>query len=461
MENSSTKKYAFILGRERELALAELKAVLGRFCFDGEPSRTHFDFSILSVYENIAIIKIDSEASESAVSSLAKTLGGTVKIFRIMNHESRITDSFSIKKAMADFIFERKEEGGKLNYGISSYFKGYNRTFVNNLGLSIKKELKRDMSLRFVALTEGIELSSIQSLKNKLDCEGLEFGLFNNEIGVLIGLSNAEEWSKRDYDKPAGDKYSGMVPPKLARAMVNLALGKIQVASSKGPHFAEATRGKQVAREIENPCDSLLATRSLVVDPFCGSGNILMEAMMLGCDVFGSDNSAKAVEDTEANLRWLNDKFLIPNVKQNVKAKSPKFKVLNADATGEELIRNLKLEIRNYDDTVIVAEPYLGSPKKFQSTEKAVRGEYAKIKELYLSFLENLKKLLATDHRPPTIFCLVFPLVETLEGKRFSLFAECVDEIKKMGYILLEPPFMYGRDYQVVKRQIVLLSLNS
>ena len=77
---SKTTTYAFILGRERELCLAELKAVLARF---------GFCFSISSVTDNVARFNIDAEAE--SVGALINILGGTVKIFRIMTSSSVIS----------------------------------------------------------------------------------------------------------------------------------------------------------------------------------------------------------------------------------------------------------------------------------------------------------------------------------------------------------------------------------
>ena len=97
-----------------------------------------------------------------------------------------------------------------------------------------------------------------------------------------------------------------------------------------------------------------------------------------------------------------------------------------------------------------MTEPYLGQPKKFKPTLNAVRGEYSKVKPLYLDFLKNVSGI----RYHVSCMGIVFPLVETVEGKQFSLFSECIDEIKEIGYTLMCEPFVYGRDYQVVKRQI-------
>ncbi|MFA7254276.1 MAG: hypothetical protein WC107_07055 [Patescibacteria group bacterium] len=447
----STKTYAFILGRERDLCLAELNAVLDRFCFcNPERSRTG---DITSVRENTVFINI-AQNSDLSVGMLAEILGGTTKIFEIvgdLNHYERVISATLLEKGKA---------GGKIDFGISSFNPSFSMKKINEIGINIKKSLKGQLSCRFVALREGTELSTILSLKEKLIGKGAEFGFFGKSIGILVGLSNPIEWSTRDYEKPAGDKYSGMLPPKLARIMINLALG----ASKKNNNSEFLISNQSPSPSVQNPEGLTLeilnsSLRPLVVDSFCGSGNVLMEALMLGCDVFGSDNSEKAAKDAKANVQWLlqNPNYKIQIINKNP---NPKIQIQELDATSEELIRNLKLEIRNYDDILVVCEPYLGEPKKFKPSENSARGEYRKIEELYLKFFNNFTNFInLTNFRLPVVFCMVFPLVELENGKQYSLYRESVDEIAKIGYTELQQPLIYGREYQVVKREIALLKL--
>ena len=76
--------------------------------------------------------------------------------------------------------------------------------------------------------------------------------------------------SKRPYFHPTA------LSPKLARCMINLARAK--------------------------PCVTLL-------DPFCGTGSILIEAGLMGCNVVGSDVKQKMIRGTRKNLHY----FHIPN----------------------------------------------------------------------------------------------------------------------------------------------------
>lgn len=410
MNTIQTKKYAFVLGREIEICLAELRATLNRFGF-------YFDDLILT--DNVAFINLSKNPAK-----LIDILGGTIKIFEIIEFEGEI------KSLVAKLILERSSGSGKFNFGFSAYGR-HRAAALNPLGLAIKKELKNKLSLRFLALKEK-ELTTIVSSKNKLATSGLELGFFNDLTGMLIAVTDPESWSERDYGKPRGDKFSGMVPPKLARIMVNLALGETQVPSTR---------------------DSGLDTppASLVVDPFCGSGNILLEALMLGCDVLGSDVSERAVEDSKANVEWLT------TVHSSQYAVHSKYNIIQADATNSGLSENWGLSTEDYDGFAIVTEPYLGEPKKFIPSLNAVMGEYAKIRDLYLKFLSNLSEL--RNPNSELVLCLVFPLVETLEGRRYSLYENSVDEIRKIGYTALASPLVYGREYQVVKREIVLLKI--
>ena len=89
-----------------------------------------------------------------------------------------------------------------------------------------------------------------------------------------------KDLSRLDFGRPARDDFSGMLPPKLAQIMINLA-------------------------QVQNP-------EALIIDPFCGSGTILSEALLMGYkDLLGSDISPKAIADTYKNISWIKDLYKI------------------------------------------------------------------------------------------------------------------------------------------------------
>jgi len=85
--------------------------------------------------------------------------------------------------------------------------------------------------------------------------------------GVSKGPYSGTSPTERPFFKPV------TLDPRLARLMVSLSF----------------SRGKP----------------SAVVDPFCGTGGIAIEASMLGFEVFASDLDPRMVEGTMANLEWV------------------------------------------------------------------------------------------------------------------------------------------------------------
>lgn len=381
--------YYFILGRENKISQKELESVLASFDFG-----FNADFnSILS--EHVLEIKLDQPVEK--VANLINILGGTVKIFK----------KVAPKEAKIEELLLAENFDKKRLFGISNYSSNELDTF--KLALSAKKKIKK--SLRIIAGKEGDQLSSAQSFQYKMDLDNIEYGRFDSGWGKLIAVQNLDLWTKHDYGKPRSDAVSGMLPPKLARMMVNMA--------------------------IESS-----AHKPLVADPFCGSGNVLIEALAVGCSVIGSDISEKAVDDTKTNVEWFSKLKGEPSLTAEV---------FNADA--------LKFDFGKLEkDFVIVTEPYLGKPRNAKlriEEEKEVKKE---IVSLYKGFLENL--MLTTKGQKLESSVLVFPLFELANGRRLSIFEECVDFIKELGYTTICSPLVYGRDYQVVKREIIILKKN-
>lgn len=135
----------------------------------------------------------------------------------------------------------------------------------------------KGMGARRVVLPQaGRQLTIGQVLGNKLGKSG------NAELLQRSGdpaWYQASWWPdyagfvKRDREAPHADPIRGMLPPQLARSLVNL-----------------ATHGDRTLT---------------VVDPFCGEGRVLMEAHVLGYQITGGDIDPKAVTATKENLAWL------------------------------------------------------------------------------------------------------------------------------------------------------------
>ncbi|MFH1233627.1 MAG: DNA methyltransferase [Patescibacteria group bacterium] len=339
--------YFFVLGNNPTLSIAEITAV-----FSGWPEIVNDQLLILDSQENI-----------QALQAIEK-LGGTIKI-GVINSQC---DKKDYQKILKDILLmiEEKEISGKFKFGISNY--GAKTIKEKNLGLDIKKCLKnKNISCRWVT-SSGTTLSSVVVEQNKLVSKGIEIILaeINNKIliGQTLAVQPFKKLSFRDYGRPGRDDFSGMLPPKLARIMLNLADVKID---------------------------------KTILDPFCGSGTILTEAMLMGYkNVIGSDISLKAVEDTKKNIEWTKDNFQFSIFN---------FQLINANAT--QMSEHLPL---NSVDAIIT-EPYLG-PQRGKIEIKQVLEE---LNNLYSQSLTEFYKILKPTGRIVMVWP-IFTLLNTTKG---------------------------------------------
>ena len=267
------KTYIFLLGQARELCLAELTEVL-KFFRLGHPS----------VSGNLAFVQ---SASSLECDQLQSLLGGTIKIAEIRGKIPDLT---------AESIVEFMDVGEKTSYTFSLSVYSPEPKIDESLHGEVKALLTPKFSSVRYVLPKNDTLSSVVVTKQRVDEYLLVFDSKEKVwlIAKTVSVQNVESWSKRDFGRPFADPKAGMLPPKVARMMVNLALP-------------------------ESPG----ATKSLL-DPFCGMGTILAEGSVSGWQVVGSDQSAVVVEKARKNLDWLVSEFDL---------KLTDFKLYVADAT--------------------------------------------------------------------------------------------------------------------------------
>lgn len=325
-------KYFFILGSNPTISIAETMAVF---------SPLEHRFQLVSKEILIMEAKEGIDAKE-----VIRQMGGVVKIGIVEKPFLKI----KLKEILEAIFGLLKPEEGKFKFGLSFY--GNVDLNPKPLGMEIKKHLKESgVSCRWVVSKEK-SLSSVVVEQNSLVGKGLEIVLIkgNNEflLGRTLAVQPFKDLSTRDYGRPARDDESGMLPPKLAQIMINLA------------------RRKQAKAGLED---------QILLDPFCGSGTILSEALLMGFrNLIGTDKSPKAVSDTRKNMDWISRKFSVAC--ENLKIKE-------ADAT------RLSEEIERGSIDLIVTEPYLGPqrgkinlPEVIQELGKLYSetlGEFAKI----------------------------------------------------------------------------------
>ena len=271
--------------------------------------------------------------------------------------------------------------------------------------MTIKKELEKVIKrVRFVTSRDPI-LSSVIVAKNK--CQ--EYMILSEELLVkTLAVQMFKEYSQRDYGRPYRDAKSGMLPPKLAKIMINLACLK------KDQPFC---------------------------DPFCGSGTILQEAVLMGyTNVIGCDVSQIAIENTRKNLEWLEKKSNLQSPISNIHIKN--IKLIKTD------VKNLSRYIK--DIAAIVTEPYLGPPLKGNENELFFKEELRKLTELYLVALREFHKVLSPSGR----VVIIFPRF-ILRRRMYKISLE--KEIAHAGFHRQDTQeYIYSRLDQKVQREICI-----
>lgn len=388
----------FVLGSQPDISLAEIRAVYG----------DTLDFSQISK----EILLLDEEKNEEK----AKKLAGVIKTGTIIKS---LQINQNLKDAAVSTISQilNTEGEGKIKFGISLYNlsnkKGYERTkrLIKPIGISVKKEIKeKGHSIRFVTSQE-IALSSVVVQTNKLIESGGEFVLIVDEDKIYIGKTDVVQdfkaWSKRDYDRPGRDAKSGMLPPKLAHIMINL--------TGTDPS-------------------------GVLLDPFCGSGTVLMEAIILGYShLIGNDILPKAVSDTQKNIEWF--------VKET-SYEMPELKVIEGDAINID--KNIDTAV-----DVVVTETYLGPPLKGHERESEIQKNIKSLLPLYKQSLASIYNTLKSEG----VACIAFPAFRKEDR---IIHVPIRNEIENLGFEIKEPlpgrrTVLYGRPDQHVMRELYVI----
>jgi len=206
----------FILGSQSELAQAEIKAVLKKE---------------LIIVESSPCVII-SQPIRCDLTELQERLAGIVKTGKIIGELYRWSDNEVTELVASNAL--RSQGKNKINFGLSVYdIGGSKRTQelerdLDKIGLIVKRLLKESRRpVRYVKSKEP-RLSSAVVETNGLLSSGGEFIFFVADKKIYIGktetVKNFRSWEKRDFGRPARDAKNGMLPPKLARMMINLSV---------------------------------------------------------------------------------------------------------------------------------------------------------------------------------------------------------------------------------------------
>jgi tRNA (guanine10-N2)-dimethyltransferase len=387
-----------ILGRQPAIGLAELESLFGADAV--EPAGPI-----------AALLAVDTADIDFA------RLGGSIKLAHVLDQLDTIQWS-AIEKKLRQILPAALANApeGKIKLGLSVHGFDISIPKLNATGLTLKKIVKSDGHSVRVVPNKELELNSAQVLHNQLTSPtGCEILIVRNGATTIIaqttGIQDIDAYAARDQGRPKRDARVGMLPPKLAQTIVNLAAANIA------------------------PSDS-----TTLLDPFCGTGVVLQEAALMGFDVYGTDLEPRMVEYTAKNLEWLSEQY-------DQRITEPKLEV--GDATSHTWTPK---------PSIIAAETYLGQPfNSFPDAEKL-----AEIRNTCNAILRKFLQNVGSQIPSGTRLCLAVPAWQ--QANRSFVHLPAIDHLEELGYNRISfkhvsaVDLVYARADQIVARELLVLT---
>jgi len=401
--------YIALLGRQPALGIAELERVFGG---------------------NSVTPLSDLAAAVNAPTFEINDLGGTLKAGIVTIDLPSGDWHKASQKIVQHYSNVWSKYDGKITLGLSAYGFPASAREVQKTGIILKSKLKQSgISLRLIP-NQTSALSTATSHHNKL-------GLSTNKVELLIvrakngrvvvaesiGAQNITAYTKRDQNRPKRDAFVGMLPPKLAQIMINLAVGPIAISS----RAADATT-------VSDP----LQLR--ILDPFCGTGVVLQEAALKGYAVYGTDLVDKMISYSRDNLEWLADTHHI---------------TVHSDLHAGDAMTTTW---RQQPIDAVVGETYLGQPFSAPPSPSKLAEVRKTCNHIITDFLKNLSGQIDAG----TPICIAIPAWRSKDGSFTHL--PLVDTIAQLGYKPHEfhnvsrRDLLYYREDQVVARELLILT---
>lgn len=388
-------KLLCVLGRQPALGLAELES---RFGADALQPITH------------GITKLETDKDPEFFDQL----GGVQKAGRILATIDTTDWNKAIRqtqKHLAEFLNDTSE--GKVTLGLSVYGLNADSRQINAAALSLKKTIKAEgRSARIVPNNEPA-LNTAQVIHNKLTSpNGIELLLVKDGSQLILArtgwVQDIESYRLRDQERPMRDARVGMLPPKLAQIILNLAIGTSE-------------------------------DKTTVLDPFCGTGVLLQEAALSGLNILGTDIEPRMIEYTEGNIAWLKKV-------SGISIEKADFKV--ADATSHDW--------RGEFDT-IAAETYLGRALSSMPDQETLQKIISDCNQIHKKFFLNV----ARQTQPGFRMCVGVPAWRTKNGFKHM---PVLDHLEELGYNQVSfvhaktTDLVYHREDQIVARELVVVT---
>jgi tRNA G10 N-methylase Trm11 len=403
-----------ILGRQPTLGLAELESLYG-----GDKLKPAGTKAVI-VDVDPCLLAFDR-------------LGGSLKFCKLLTSLDT-TDWQEVEKFLEKVSPDHSQSmpAGKMHLGLSAIDYAIDLKQLHASALKLKKAIRTTGRGVHVIPNRELELNSAQVIHNRLTGpNGWELVIIKDSRQTLIAqtikVQDIELYSQRDQRRPMRDAKIGMLPPKLAQIILNLAAGLLP--ADKLESICEIPEGQDLPRPDLG---------QTILDPFCGSGVVLQEALLMGYGIYGTDINKRMVDFAGKNIDWLNSKFKLGNF-------SAFFEV--ADATDYKW---------KHDFDFVASETYLGRPFTSLPSDGVLAQTMGDCNLIIGKFLKNIYAQL----RPGTRLCLAIPAWQMKNGE--FKYLPLIDQIEDFGYneVSFEHGghnLLYFRSNQIVARQLLVI----
>ncbi len=387
----------FILGRQPAIGRAELESLYG-----ADRIQPLSDTVVISdvLPDDVQFRRLGSSVKFGAFLGIIKKAAMPSLHLQLESYINRCVESIG---------------DGKVQLGISAYGVKTSPKQLMAIGLNLKKALRsKGYSVRLTPNQEA-ELSSAQVLHNHLTGErGIELLLVRHGadiiVGRTVGVQDITAYARRDQERPKRDAFVGMLPPKLAQTIINLGVGQLEPSQER-----------------------------VVLDPFCGTGVVLQEALLMGYGAYGTDLETRMVDYSTKNLAWLSEKYQTPG----------EIPIETGDATSFTW---------EHPFTVVACEAYLGHPLTHWPRPEKLQQIIGTCNVIIEKFLRNISSQMPSGSR----LCVAVPAWINPNGKIHHLPA--LDHLEKMGYNRVsfmhagEAELVYYRSDQTVARELLVIT---
>lgn len=403
------------LGNNRNLSKAELSQILSSLGVEKIKYQDWKDYILLNLNKN----------HQKKLVKILDQSGSIIKFgefnFKTGVNELNIFESNLNEYVKGTFIkyMPKRQKQLKFSLNIQSNDESLKSELSNLIRKNIKKNAE-EIKMAFKVLPTkkvAYELTSFDYHKENLPSRGVELNIFVVKSQMYFGstrwVTNPFKDIKQDEERPVRFFTHG-TSIKLSRTLVTLA---------------------------GMPYDGNM------LDPFCGTGTILIEGLKQGMKVIGIDKDQKCIRSSKTNLHHFSEQY--PS-REKMK---DKWKIHLLDS------RRLTEKISKQIDGV-VTEPYLGPFVKQLPPIEEAQHIMRSLERLYVSVLRECEKLIAENSKIVIILPEYnYPLKRNVHPNINSICEKTgLKTIESSSLFDVKFPIEIGRKHNVISRKLYIFT---